>query len=497
MADYPIIYLRGYAGNQSGVEATVDDPFYGFNVGSTHTRVDAEGKSIFFAFESPLVRLMTDHGYQDVFWEGREPARDWTSEDPALGARSIWIFRYYDVTSETFDVPGERVRLEIEEAARRLRDRISEVKEITGAPKVILVGHSTGGLIARCLIQKIFREAKDSEMPATEHIDKVYTYATPHGGIEFDVFGGDILERARDFWGRNNMDDFGPRRMREYLRPKWREDAEFKVLSLDGAFPPERFFCLVGTNARDYTVAMGASRTIVGPQSDGLVLIRNAALEGSPRAFVHRAHSGRYGIVNSEEGYQNLERFLFGNMRVDVALRGANRLIESADESRSYQAEVQLSIRGLPVLMHDQTIEHNAPVVIERAMSGAGDDIGLFTAFLMSSRAPGDTCRYALQLGVHELRRKHRFLDLRDHLEQVPLWKDYMIVDLESLGGADYRGSYFWLAEDGPQIDDREGRPLEWSPEGDVKEVSVPLPEQAQRVLGDGARIVMRASPWS
>ncbi|MCA9297471.1 MAG: hypothetical protein KDA28_00310, partial [Phycisphaerales bacterium] len=37
-------------------------------------------------------------------------------------------------------------------------------------------------------------------------------------------------------------------------------------------------------------------------------------------AFVHRSHSGHYGIVNSEEGYQNLSRFLFGDVRVDGVL---------------------------------------------------------------------------------------------------------------------------------------------------------------------------------
>ena len=40
----------------------------------------------------------------------------------------------------------------------------------------------------------------------------------------------------------------------------------------------------------------------------------------SPRAFVHRSHPGHYGIVNSEAGYQNLIRFLFGTLRVDGIL---------------------------------------------------------------------------------------------------------------------------------------------------------------------------------
>lgn len=39
MKAFPIIYVRGYPGTQSEVEETVDDPFYGFNKGSTHVRV--------------------------------------------------------------------------------------------------------------------------------------------------------------------------------------------------------------------------------------------------------------------------------------------------------------------------------------------------------------------------------------------------------------------------------------------------------------------------
>jgi hypothetical protein len=32
----PIIYVRGFAGGTSGIDSQTDDPFYGFNVGSTH-----------------------------------------------------------------------------------------------------------------------------------------------------------------------------------------------------------------------------------------------------------------------------------------------------------------------------------------------------------------------------------------------------------------------------------------------------------------------------
>ena len=49
-------------------------------------------------------------------------------------------------------------------------------------------------------------------------------------------------------------------------------------------------------------------------------MMKNAVVDDAPRAFAHRSHSGPFGIVNSEEGYQNLRRFLFGQVRIDARL---------------------------------------------------------------------------------------------------------------------------------------------------------------------------------
>src|SRR4051794_19401321 len=108
----PIVYVRGFAGIQSDVESTVDDPFYGFNLGSTHYRINQDGAARFFAFESPLLRLSTDHGYSDAF-----AGSDQTSRDLQNPQRSVWIFRFYDPTSRTFDDQAGGRRLSIEEAA--------------------------------------------------------------------------------------------------------------------------------------------------------------------------------------------------------------------------------------------------------------------------------------------------------------------------------------------------------------------------------------------
>ena len=53
---YPIIYVRGFAGGTSGIDTATDDPFYGFNDGATHVRVNGDGNPQFYQFEGPLVR---------------------------------------------------------------------------------------------------------------------------------------------------------------------------------------------------------------------------------------------------------------------------------------------------------------------------------------------------------------------------------------------------------------------------------------------------------
>ena len=76
-------------------EKTVATPYMGFNLGATKIRQDWKGKPTRHIFESPLVRLMKDHGYQDVYEAG--------AELPATGripAKSVVIYRYYDQVSE-------------------------------------------------------------------------------------------------------------------------------------------------------------------------------------------------------------------------------------------------------------------------------------------------------------------------------------------------------------------------------------------------------------
>jgi hypothetical protein len=359
---YPIIYVRGYAGTDSEVEDTVSDPYMGFNLGSTRIRTVWTGETERLYFESPLVRLMKDFEYRDVYSAGLNLADLDLVKPGDLNPRSIIIYRYYDLVSSVFG-SGKQVAMEdfgkgLSDLIQKVRDRVCGAGDDRQAFKVYLVGHSMGGLVIRCFLQN---DAIGS--PETKQlVDKVFTYATPHNGIELDIIGN-----VPSFFNTHSVTNFNRQRMREYLALRPAVDPkDDRVNTLNGKFDLDRFFCLVGTNPKDYTAAAGWSSRVVGPFSDGLVRINNAVLFGpesdpqlptrlAPRAYVYRSHSGYYGIVNSEEGYQNLTRFLFGDVRVDGELEIREiTLPADVDQKRkqgqqvraSYQFEAISRVRG-------------------------------------------------------------------------------------------------------------------------------------------------------
>jgi hypothetical protein len=500
----PIIYVRGYAGTQGDVEETVDDPFYGFNLGSTHIRVDVEGAVDFYAFESPFVRLLTDHKYECVFDGTREEISE-NIDDPD---RTIWIYRYYDPTSKTFEKPGGR-RLTIEESAAGLRDWINDIRQqvetarakrggANGKPKVMLVAHSMGGLVCRSLIQKIYPENGEK---AGDFVEKFFTYGTPHRGISF-ALGAGVIERLRDYLGVNDSNDFGPQRMFEYLTPgvkagTQKAPGDYYERSAnvmpDGIFDLDRVFCVVGTNARDYEVARGLSRTLVGPQSDGLVQMDNAWVQSANRAYIYRSHSGRYGMVNSEEAYQNLRRFLFGDIRVKTVLSDFELDYSGTqgDTCVTYQFECQASIRGLPILMHDRTVAHFCPISLDKDEFTQRKQHGLplYTSFLITAHAKHNAARYMLYLSLYRQTYRKGFLQLSEHVERLPLWSDYVVIDIPLADNAPPK--YSWLSNSRDP-----NTPMTSHPNGKETDYIVPLPDRARASLGDNAKITFETSDW-
>lgn len=403
---YPIIYVRGYAMTEREISDTVATPYMGFELGSTKIRQAWDGTVHRLIFESPLVRLMKDYGYCDIYRDGTERA-------DRLPARSIVIHRYYEQADPDL---GRGQVPSIKEAAEGLHDLILRLREqvcgddpaARAAFRVILVAHSMGGLVCRCFLQN--DRVGTPETKAL--VDKVFTYATPHNGIEM---GGMNIPA---FFSPMDMNNFNRKLMAgdDYLAlggtPK-------DVDTLNGQFDPKRFFCLVGTNSRDYAVAFGLSSLLSGEMGDGLVRIENATVQGAPRAFVHRSHSGHFGIVNSEEGYQNLTRFLFGDVRVEGVL-DVNRLplppevqqaLEKGSKVRaSYYFEAAVAPRGAFTydLTH-RTRANNSAILRTFDEMLKPDSAGrneprspyLFSVFLDTKRIEsGNTLVFSLDLAI-------------------------------------------------------------------------------------------------
>jgi hypothetical protein len=369
---HPIIYVRGFAATQGEIEETVADPYMGFNIGSTKVRVAWTGDVKRFYFESPLVRLMGDHKYEDVFVDGDDLlAAERTEHD--IPYRCIIIYRYYDEASKDFGEgktpPITTFAKGLSQLILRLREKVCANKANDMTPsdfRVHLVAHSMGGLVCRAFLQNT--ELGSAEARAA--VDKFFTYATPHNGIDMR-----IVRNVPGWLSFGDINNFNRDKMAEYLAVPKGDD-----VSLVKNFPPERIFNLVGTNSRDYSVAGGASSWAAGDASDGLVRIENATTHGpgadgkdvsSPRAFVNRSHSGYYGIVNSEEGYQNLTRFLFGQLRVDGILdidditlptEVQKSLEEGKTVRASYQFEVAASIRGYQWQMTRREVRENSAI---------------------------------------------------------------------------------------------------------------------------------------
>ncbi len=371
---YPIIYVRGFAGTMGQIDDTVSTPFMGFNLGSTKIRQLWNKKLEKIIFESPLIRLMKDLDYKDVY-DGGDPLVDHirpvgsVTSKQKIPSRSVVIFRYYDEASEAF---GKGKDIAITKYASMLNQLIENLRdEVTGGDpveldkfKVYLVAHSMGGLICRCFLQNT--RVGD---PATKKlVDKVFTYATPHNGIDVRLLGN-----VPKLWFKDNADTFNRSVLRKEILKLGQKNGNSgdRVDYLDGHFPPDRFFCLVGTDSKDYGAAAGLSRVAVGPHSDGLVRITNATVQGSPRAFVHRSHSGDYGIVNSESGYQNLTRFLFGNVRIDGSLvmdslslpkQIQKKKDQGKDIKASYHFECVVRTRGARWDMHRRVVSETSSI---------------------------------------------------------------------------------------------------------------------------------------
>ncbi|TCK34595.1 PGAP1-like protein [Paraburkholderia sp. BL8N3] len=527
-ARYPIIYIRGYAMTESERNETAADPFCGFNVGSTLYRAvpDKTAKPARFIFESPLVRLVTEYQYQHVYQNGADimdpdwqPPRD-EDGNPTVGipSGSLVIYRYYDDGSTFF---GEGKARDIEAYAKGLNDLILKIRSLvcSHVPKggqqmkeadfrCHLVAHSMGGLVARAFLQN----ARLGGSEARKCVGKFFTFATPHNGIE-------LLGLNVPHWlTKDEMNTFNREKMAEFLDMKAVSAAFNGRVDLipESALPSERIFCMVGTNRGDYEVGEGLARAFVGHGSDGLVRIENASLWGvegqkatqpAATAYAYRSHSGYFGIVNSEEAYQNLVRFLFGDVRVDIwldveSVRLPADLEQKAGVEALYQFEIRAAPRGKRWFLTRRTAVEDSPACRTHSqLSGADAQqrrIYLSTVFL-SKRGKVDQDRkslaYAMTVAVkvpdYEIERRF-WAD--GHYEGADLFRDTAVIELTPPddGKSAWDVKYSWASNpDAPMT-----RPIDFTAAADGKvELSIDFANPNKPGISGKIRLVVR--PWS
>ena len=516
---HPIIYVRGFAATQGEIDETVADPYMGFNIGSAKTRTVWTGEIKRFYFESPLVRLMADHNYDDVFVDGDDLVAVQKTDKP-VPYKSIVIYRYYDDASTDFGTgntkPIEDFAKGLSALILRLRERVVANPANKIKPedfRVYLVAHSMGGLICRAFLQNPANGDKD----ARAAVDKLFTYATPHNGIDLKV-----VRNIPGWLTFGDINNFNRERIAQYLGLKQSDN-----VSIVENFPANRIFNLVGTNPRDYTAAGGLSSWAAGESSDGLVRLENAVTEGkdtngnaitSPRAFVNRSHSGHYGIVNSEEGYQNLVRFLFGNFRIDgildvdditLPIEVQKAFEEGKKIKASYQFEIAVSVRGVQWQLTRREVRENSAIFRTYSQLFPGADgtrrppdrsqsPHLFSAFLDQRKSVKKSGSVSLSFDLKVLVPDYEvdgLLFLNRHYEGGYIYRGFIIVeaipDDAALGG--WRIKYgFQDNNPGKATRNAETSAL---PNEDGITFSIPIEQTTRPGLKGALRI--EARPWA
>jgi len=467
---YPIVYVRGYAMTSDEREETFNDAYYGFAASSVEKRqaTKENGYEVADIFEGQMIRFMKikDYGYADAVNHG---LRDFHG-DPS---RSIWVCRFYDM-----DYIKGKVR-EIETHAEDLAKMIlvdiplklkeNNVTNLQTEYKVILIAHSMGGLVCRTLIQNILQSTgaelrekyPDSILGdlldnPVDLIHRLVTIGTPHKGIDMGNIPDFIEKSIVSLLNPFDSGIFHERRMRQYL--KLPEEYGFEVNSLGkSGFPVKRCLCIIGSDYHSY----GKVRYATGGFSDGLVKQDCAYIVSGPKpekeydeknvayyANVHRAHSGYRGIVNSYETYENIQRFLFGNLMIRLSLGDIKFLDpEVKNTEYFYDFEFSLSIRGTGVYLHrrEQDPCENA---IRFNRNAIPDDIYLHTGFLNSSLQLGNDgySYFVLKFNILEYRIESGFI--WDHkYPSRQIYADSIEVRVDTGENGYYKAGYRWFSE--------------------------------------------------
>ncbi len=436
---YPIVYVRGYAPTSASRDDTFHDLYYGYAETSVEPRPKSpqdataiDDRIALDLFEGQLLRFMKEFGYADA-------AHDGLTLGTADPTRSLWISRFYDT-----DVVTGRVRPITEHAAdlRRFLDGtifplLTQAGVSPGSQKVILIAHSMGGLVCRCLLQNLYPA---SGVDPKSKVHRLVTIASPHGGIQFGLVPDFLENFVVNTFDPGGASMFYDASMRGYLN-LGPDDALHGLGAIGRAekqnlsFPPARCFCLVGSNHAAYDAVWGQQKRITGNYSDGLVKQDRAFIDGAFTANVHRAHTSRdTGIVNSYQSFENIHRFLFGDTKVTLSLEDI-AIANAADlgDKSYYNLEFRLAVRGAgAVFLHERREDP-----CENAFRFPADAVPpshmLHTVFLNSRRArPGDPrLHFLLSLRLAECRVQGGLLWDREYPSR-PIYSETLEIRVNS-----------------------------------------------------------------
>jgi pimeloyl-ACP methyl ester carboxylesterase len=384
----PIIFVHGWGGPADLVRdfgaADERDPYVGWNTGRRYNDPDGwvKFRNTELNFEGLVLRLVKDFAYYDTSndeeladfksYLGMKPPAPGETSPPGIReaalTKALWIFRYYEYNAEhlqlskavkdllaaeltrcNFPVKVEELAgipyyaallaLKIEQIACPTCHRLLDGAESPGLnlKKVVLVGHSMGGLISRFAIQY-------NLFGAAENVARLMTMATPHGGAHYASAAGLLrfLPGLRD-------DDI------QFFTPDWVE----KFMGAQNPVPPINLdrtdvFCLIGTRHNDY---YPIARHL--PRTDGVVDQREAYLSNYPYAYVYNTHSGEHGIRENHDAYQALRRFLFGDLYVQLQITDVE-LKSSKDVNSDSKLFFQYFLKPLGINTHLNEISERA-----------------------------------------------------------------------------------------------------------------------------------------
>ncbi|AOW99383.1 hypothetical protein BJP34_07870 [Moorena producens PAL-8-15-08-1] len=222
--------------------------------------------------------------------------------------RSIWVFRYYDLKERKFDTYGNAL-VRLIYLIRELTANQAGVK-----PKVNIIAHSMGGLIAREAVQVTYPSLG---LKAEDYINKIITLGTPHQGITFQILE-DWLGFGGELGAQEELERFNLKNQSKLNNP-------YSFQNFEKHFPLERLLTIVGTNYKSYNFRQASFlNRVFSPRyefgsnynrSDGLVKQFSAQIPGAPRTFIHKSHGGFDSVITSREAFEVATRFLFGNVR--------------------------------------------------------------------------------------------------------------------------------------------------------------------------------------